>query len=224
MKILRAMLLLALLSLGWAAKAQQLDLSDPNLKPRSHPSTHPSKIARSVMQSVSPSSSNSAYYVGKPLSATVSKVRYLPQEMFGQWNIVSQLLNTDDASNYRPIINEIWLLERQGDQLIIINPVTGGHASIAVEKVEGKTTSLTREILVDKRQSIQENFTIRVSGDILTGQSLQKVRTLKNGQVVRETFGVYQIDAKRISQGRAQFRPEASQGPDIEIEELRPRN
>jgi hypothetical protein len=143
----------------------------------------------------------------------------MPAEMFGQWNLISQLLNTDDPNQYRPSISEIWLLERQGDQLIITNPSTGGQASIDVDKVEGKTAFLSRELWTDKRHSIQENFTIRVQGDTLTGQSLQKVRTVKNGQVVHETFGLYQIEAKRISQGRAQFRPDAE--PNFQIEEPR---
>jgi hypothetical protein len=145
----------------------------------------------------------------------------LPQEIFGQWNLSAQLLNTDDPTTYSPTMSEIWLLEKQGDQLIINNPATGGHASIAVEKVEGKTAFLSREIQVDRRHSIQENFTIRVSGDTLTGQSLHKVRTLKDGRIVRETFGLYKIEAQRIGQSSAQFRPGASKDPDIEIEEIK---
>jgi hypothetical protein len=219
MKLKRIIPLFWVVSLGLPVAAQMLDLSDPNLKPGARSAQ---KTTRKVTEAVTQSSSpDGIYYVGKPLTATISKVRYLPREIFGQWNLSAQLLKTDDPSTYRPTMSEIWLLEKQGDQLVINNPVTGGHASIAVEKVEGKTAVLTREIQVDRRHSIQENFTIRVNGDTITGQSLHKVRTLKDGRIVRETFGLYQIEAHRIGQSSAQFRPKAAQDPDIEIEEVK---
>jgi hypothetical protein len=217
-----ALLLLLLITPG-LANAQQLDLGDPNLKPGVHAASPRPAVRQPVTRTLPPShqaSSGSAYYAGagQPLSATVSKVRYLPPEMFGQWSLAGQLLKTDDASTYSPTMSEIWLLERQGDQLIISNPSTGGQASIAVEKVEGKTAFLTRELWADKNHTIQENFTIRVTGDTLDGQSLHRVRTIKNGQIINETFGLYQIEAKRI--GQAQFRAESPE-PDIQIEEPR---
>lgn len=208
-----------LFGMGLFANAQQLDLSDRNLKP----SAHPAKSTPVKKQSVVPQAQTprSEYYVGQqqPLSASVSKVRYMPAEMFGQWTLISQLLNTDDPTQYSPSMSEIWILERQGDQLIISNPSTGGQASIAVEKVEGKTAFLSRELWQDRRHTILESFTIRVNGDLLTGQSMHKIRTIKNGQIVHETFGLYQIEAKRISQGRTQFRPGVE--PDLQIEEPR---
>lgn len=218
---LRAGLLVGLLFLALPVKAQQLDMSDLERGRQGTPKVAPSASAK---QSTSETrNASSAYYLGKPLSASVSKVRYLPREIFGQWSLVGHLLRTDDPRTFSPTMSEIWLLEKHGDQLVIINPNTGGSASIAVEKVEGKTAFLSREIQVGRRQSIQENFTIRVSGDWLMGESVHKVRTLRNGQIVREIYGLYRIEAKRINSGSVQFRPEASDGPDIEIEEIRSR-
>jgi hypothetical protein len=160
----------------------------------------------------------------KPLSVTISKSLYLPPAMYGQWSVVGTLVHTNAPEYFNPVVNDIWMLERVGDQVMISNPANGASAAISVDKVEGNRATFHRSGVAGRNKVFQEAPTITVNGDTLAGTTTNRIRYLKDGQVVREYFAVYQLEANRISAARVQFRPENGMGgPDIEIEEVRRR-
>jgi hypothetical protein len=159
--------------------------------------------------------------MAQPLSATVSKTLYLPPAMYGQWSITGTLIETNASDLFSRNTNEIWILERSGDQVIITNPANGASAAINVDRVEGDRATFHRAGVAGRNKAFQEIPTITVMGDALTGQSINKILTLKNGMVDKEYYGIYQLQAQRISPGRTAFHPEErAAGPDIEIEDL----
>lgn len=198
---------------GPIVMAQELDLDLPRVSSKSPPKP----LSKPAIQAPPSPSLPSA---DKPISITVTKTLYLPPAMYGQWNVTGTLLETNAPDAFRPLVQDIWLLERIGDEVVISNPANGASATINVEKVEGNTAVFFREGQMSRNKMFQEVPTITVSDDTLLGHSVNRIRYMKEGRVNREYYAVYQLQATRISGARVQFKPEAVyEGPDLEIEE-----
>lgn len=156
----------------------------------------------------------------KPLTASVSKTLYLPPEMYGQWTVTGIVKETN-ISNLVPMANDIWLLQRQGDAVVITNPANGASAAVNVDKVEGNTATFHRSGQSGKMVR-SETVTLTVNGDQLFGRNLRREEVVKNGQVVKVNYALFELQGARISGASAVFRPDVmDSGPDIEIEEVR---
>lgn len=192
------------------AQAQQLDLDDsrPSLQPaRPMPMMPVESRAESV--NLSP---------GKPLTATVSKSLYLPPEMYGQWNITGKLIETNVPNSY-PVATDIWILEREGDVVVVTNPANGASAQVNVDQVEGETATFHKVGRLGSTVKT-ETVTVTVNGDTLFGKNMiRDQKYAKDGSLVRDLYAVFTLQGTRIGGARTTFRPETSQGPDIEIEE-----
>jgi len=164
---------------------------------------------------------NSAYSGEVPLTATVTHTLYLPPAMYGQWTVTGTLMETNAPDLFSPTVSDIWLLERAGNQVTVTNPVNGAFAAINVDKTEGDEATFHRSGTAGRHAIFQEIPTITVHGDRFSGQSLNKVQTIRDGQVTHEVYGVYHLEATRISAARTRFHPEAEQQhPDFQIEEV----
>ena len=155
------------------------------------------------------------------LSATVTHTLYLPPAMYGEWNVSGRLIETNAPDLYSPLSNDIWLLEREGNDITVTNPTNGARASVSVDRAEGDQATFHRSGTAGSHSIYQEIPTITVHGDTFSGKSLNKLQDIKNGQVVNEVYGIYQLEATRIGAARTRFRPEAEQQePDLEIDEI----
>jgi hypothetical protein len=136
--------------------------------------------------------------------------------------VIATLIN----SNYEPqhTVDDIWVLERVEDEVVVTNPANGASAAISVDAVNGNQATFHRIIPTQRNRFLgdrylNETHTITVDGDRMFGRSLRKVQLVKNGRVAKEYFSVFNVEAQRLSGGRVQFRPEAAvEGPDLEIE------
>lgn len=197
------------------ASAQQLDM---DILPKS--STQPSGTPR-AQKAVSAPQPVSALTIGKPLTATVSKTLYLPPAMYGEWSVTGTLMETNAQDFFSPVVNDIWILDRVDDQVMISNPANGATAAINVDKVDGNSATFHRAGPAGRNRFFQEIPTIVVNGDTLTGRSVNKLAVVKNGEMTREYYAIYNLQAERIGAARARFKPEAEwQGPDIQIEDV----
>jgi hypothetical protein len=161
------------------------------------------------------------YSMAKPLTATVTHTLYLPPAMYGQWDVTGTLIESNAPDFFSPSVSDIWLLEREGDQVTVTNPVNGANATISVDKAEGNQATFHRSGTAGKHAIYQEIPTLTVHGDTFSGQSLNKLQNIKEGRVVSEVYGVYRLEATRISGARARFHPESEQpDPDLQIEEI----
>ncbi len=191
-----AAVLPALWAAGHLALAQELD-------------TEPAKSPPPAMPS-------------KPFQATVSKTLYLPPAMYGHWNVRTYLVQTNYDEFFKPVITDTWILSREGDEVIISNPATGASASVMVDETTGNRATFHRTIPAGRKKTYTEIPTISVNGDTMQGEVLNLIEYRENGQVKKTLFGRYRLEATRISGGRIQFRPEAGQGPELEIEDIAP--
>lgn len=154
-----------------------------------------------------------------PLTATVSKTLYLPPAMYGQWSVTGNLMNTNVSDTY-PVSNNIWLLERVGDEVIITNPENGASASINVTEADGNSaTFLKRNSL--GRVTVSETVTITVDGDRFSGQNLMKREYMKDGQVTKTQFALFHLNGVRLGGASAHFKPEREDAePMFEIKDV----
>lgn len=160
----------------------------------------------------------------KPLSIGITKSLYLPPEMYGHWSVTGTLVNSNSDSFFNPVVHDIWVLERQGEQVVLSNPVSGASANVEVDKVEGSTATF-HHMVVNKSRIMFEMPTITVLGDRLTGVSVNKFQRIRKGKVVQSAYGHYRLEAQRIGQDRLKFKPEEEAEDEIEfeIEEVLPR-
>ncbi len=211
----------ALNSPGWA---QQLDMEFLKAVPPSKPRTmalpdHPIPV---VDPAVFPAGQEPTgdFSMGKPLTASVSKTLYLPPAMYGQWTVTGIVKETN-ISDLVPVANDLWVLQRQGDEVTITNPVNGASASIQVDAVEGNTATFHRS--GQSAKAIRsETVTLTVNGDTLYGRNMRKEEIIRKGQVVKVNYALFELQGTRIGGARAVFRPQSVEdGPDIEIDDVK---
>lgn len=156
------------------------------------------------------------YEEGKPLTATISKTLYLPPEMYGQWSVTGSIIETNAPEFFNQTVHDIWVLDRLDDVVVVSNPVSGASASIQVERVEGNTATFYRMTNSKSGRVFFEMPTITVNGNTLSGQTVNKVQTIKNGKVIRSYYARYSLQARRIGAPSAKFLNEEA-SPDFEI-------
>ncbi len=216
--------LLASTALMPTSVAQQLDLeflkTPPPAKTRSIPlPQRPAALANPVeLPTVLEAPGGGS--MGKPLTATVSKTLYLPPAMYGQWSVTGIVKETN-ITGLVPVANDLWVLQRQGDEVTITNPVNGASASIQVDAVEVNTATFHRSGQ-SARTVRSETVTLTVNGDTLYGRNMRKEEIIRKGQVVKVNYALFELQGTRIGGARTIFRPEALQeGPDLQIDDVK---
>ncbi|WP_303674539.1 hypothetical protein [Vampirovibrio chlorellavorus] len=216
--------LLAILTLVPVSVAQQLDLEflkpSPPAKTRSIPMPQrPESMAEPAALPTMLDAPGGGS-LGKPLTVTVSKTLYLPPAMYGQWSVTGIVKETN-ITGLVPVANDLWVLQRQGDEVTITNPVNGASASIQVDAVEGNTATFHRSGQ-SNRINRSETVTLTVNGDTLYGRNMRREEVMRKGQVVKVNYALFELQGTRIGGARAVFRPEALQeGPDLQIDEVK---
>lgn len=140
------------------------------------------------------------------LSAGVSKTLFLPQGMYGQWQVIASL-QEGAGPVFAPLITDFWQLQRRGDAVTLSNPVTGATASITVEQVSevaGFPVASFSHISESEEVRITEHPTISLiqgaspTEDRLLGFSVIVHEQLKNGAVAGHWVARYRLEAHRL--------------------------
>lgn len=191
------------LAMALPVQAQELDLDGP--PPRSAPSSPVPKSAPA------------------PFQVSVTKTLYLPPAMYGQWNVVGTLLETNAEDFFNPVVNDIWMLERSGDAVVITNPANGASAAVSVDEVRDNQATFSRRTDTGRNRIYSESYTIAVNGDTMVGFSINRRTSYdRHGRVVKTYYGRYRMEATRIGGGRIQFKPEVQEEPSFVIEDVQP--
>ncbi len=163
------------------------------------------------------------YQLAKPLTAGISKTLYLPPEMYGQWSVTGSIVETNAPEFFNATVHDIWVLDRVDDVVVVSNPVSGASASIQVERVDRNTATFYRMTNSKNGRVFFEMPTISVNGDTLSGQTINKFQSIKNGKVIKSYYARYSLQAKRIGGPSVKFINDDTK-PDIEINdsELQP--
>lgn len=155
-----------------------------------------------------------------PLSVTITKSLYLPPQMYGHWSVTGTLTETNADWFFNPVVHDIWILDRENDQVTISNPVTGATASVNVDKVDGNTATFHRMVVSKTNKVFFEMPTITVDGDRMTGTTINKYQHLNDGRIDKSYYARYRLEAHRISPSRLKFR-DGNAPVNFEIEDIR---
>lgn len=156
----------------------------------------------------------------KPLSISISKTLYLPPEMYGQWSVTGRLVESNTERFFNPVVHDVWVLERRGDEVVISNPANGASAAIEVDEVDGNTATFHRMVMNGSNKIYFEMPTISVTGDHLVGYTINKFQLVKDGKIKKSYYARYQLDAQRIGGSSVKFRNEEVE-PALDVEEVR---
>jgi hypothetical protein len=157
------------------------------------------------------------------LQAGLNETLYLPQGMYGQWQVQATLLDTDSPEVYPKYSNDLWILQRVGSVVYLSNPATGAMTHITVESVEGNSASFTHEV-ASKRGRIVERPRVTLQNNQLLGYTLveRQWNGLLSETVAKVAKARYRLEAYRL--GNAPMSSFSNgltpKEPDIQIDPL----
>ncbi len=132
------------------------------------------------------------------LRGGVSLVDDLPQEFYGTWTVISVMENTNNPELFRVRSSDIWSLERNGDNITLLNPTNGAYATITVDEVSGQRAIFSR-IKQEKDLTENEIVEITVQEDNFYGTDTIVMKQYKNGQRIKTDIVKYKVKGYKIS-------------------------
>lgn len=173
---------------------------------------------------VKPSKKNTAFpalvpskQVDPNLKGQINEVLFLPPEMYGTWSIRAVVVQSDAPINeFQPVSQEIWTLERSGNNVTIENVVTNAKASVHVDKVQDNIATFHHDSTAsDGSMSISETPTVAVRKDALIGSNDQVYVFYRGGREVNRYHLKVNVTGTRLAKQTRQIAPEVK--PNFEI-------
>jgi hypothetical protein len=188
---------------------------------------HPPAVAQPATSTASASQDTAAHAAPPALfNAGVSTTYLLPQGMIGLWSVQAHLEASPRADLFPPIIKDIWQLQQTQREVTLINPNTGGRATVEVEAVNGQQARFYH-VVTSGRQTFIERPDIEVVGNTLKGHTtIERLVSSPQGRSQRY-WARYRLAAQRLHphQGpvvRSHTRQAPPSAPTIEIAPLQP--
>jgi hypothetical protein len=151
------------------------------------------------------------------ITAEVSKNQYLPPDLYGQWQVEGQLLDTNAPGTYAPVIQEVWFLQQQGQDVVLANPTNGASAVVGVEQVHDNTATFHRTTQIGNKL-FTEVPTLTVSDDTFTGEAFTTMTRLsKQGEPLGKVWGRFKLVGHRMG---PRISRQAMPEPDLEIDDV----
>lgn len=132
------------------------------------------------------------------LKGNISILDEAPSGLFGSWRVEAQCISSTDAAFLGSASIDIWTLERNGDTVILSNPVSGASAAVNVNEVSGNTVKFEKRSFLPDEESI-ETPVLTLHGVNFTGTDIINIKTFKNGKLIREDYVKYRIKGAKIS-------------------------
>lgn len=186
----KILVLIFLLFTPLIVQAQEVPFNTPITLPNSNKQDNPS-------QKFDPS---------KPvLSGGVSESQYLPDEMYGTWQIAATLISSSAPSYFKPRNYAIWILQQMGDRIQLANPDTGSYTFITVNEVVNNTATFTCISIPDQNTQITERVTITVNGDKFSGNNVYYIQFFRKNKPPQVFQALFTITAERIKGPKPQI-------------------
>jgi hypothetical protein len=137
-----------------------------------------------------------------PLSTTltgrVAEDQYLPEDLYGTWQVVQTLISTNAPDVFKQKAVDIWILQQSGNKIRLANPETRAESYITVNQVNNNTATFTHS-MAEKGIEEVEQPTITVTGDTFTGSNLYQIRKYFKNGMAAVAEGIFTIEAKKIA-------------------------
>lgn len=134
----------------------------------------------------------------KILQGGVTEVKELPKGFYGTWNVHSELISSNNPSIFRETSNDIWTFAKEGDLIVLQNPISGATAYITVDEVRNNQAKFRREKKSHKGKEIEQPE-ITLDGDSFYGTDSLLIEKYKNGETIEKNVVKYRIHGEKIS-------------------------
>lgn len=131
------------------------------------------------------------------LNAGIS-IDKVPQELYGNWRVKSQLVSTNSESLFKENCVDLWNLSKVGNVLTLDNPFSGAHASIVINEVEGKVIKFQKIGDYDEKK-LTDTVQLNLGKDTFTGMNTLKFDTVSDGHVSKTEWATYRLNGEKIS-------------------------
>lgn len=122
----------------------------------------------------------------------------VPQEFFGDWKVESVCTRTTNEKMFGGNSLDIWTLTRNGDTIILANPLSGAKAQVAVNDVKGKTVKFKKRTEFPGEISTETPI-LTIDGDNFTGIDKISIKLFQNGKLIREDYVEFKVKGTKIS-------------------------
>lgn len=137
--------------------------------------------------------------ISNVIQGGVSMTDRVPEGFFGSWKVVSIMSKTNIPEEFAQQSVDIWNLSKTNDVITLSNPVSGAHASIAVNDVKGDTVKF-QKITYNKNEETIETPVLTLEGnDNFYGIDRIEINTYSKKQIVKTDFIEYKVRAVKIS-------------------------
>jgi len=128
------------------------------------------------------------------LNGNISVSKELPEEIYGEWRVASQTIETNNPEYWGNIGLDNWIFARSGDKVTLFNPKSGAKSAITVNEVIGNKAKFTR-----KTQTETEILEITVEEAKFSGTDTQIIKYLDKDKIYKTDVVKYRVVGKKIS-------------------------
>lgn len=142
--------------------------------------------------------SNISAHKTKVFNANISVSKDLPEEIYGEWRVASQTIETNNPDYRENIGLDNWIFARSGDKVTISNPKSGATSTITVNEVVGNKAKFTREKVTEDYIET-ENLEVIIEGAKFSGTDTQIIKHLNKDKTYKTDVVKYRVVGKKIS-------------------------
>jgi hypothetical protein len=137
------------------------------------------------------------------LKGTVSKIDMVPKELFGSWQVVSELEETNYPKNFKKNTADFWNLRRSGNVIELRNPMTGAIAEVYLNDVSYRDVTFYHT-QKDGNYKVTDTVSIKlnVDGTTFTGENtiiLEQLIEEDTRYIIKSKKAVYKLYGKKVS-------------------------
>lgn len=137
----------------------------------------------------------------KVLKGSVTQIQELPRGFYGMWEVHGLLLETNEPTMYAERSNDIWILQKNGEYVTLINPKSGATATITITEVQNNTATFVRKTQT-RSYSDSEQVTLTLQNDNFFGTDI----IISQNSMGIITTARYKINGAKIS-GESFYKP-----------------
>lgn len=137
------------------------------------------------------------------LKGTVSKIDMVPKELFGSWQVISELEETRYPNNFKKNTTDFWNLRRSGNVIELRNPMTGAVAEVYLHDVGYRDVTFYHT-QKDGNYKVTDTVSIKLNADGTTfsGENtiiLEKLIEEDTRYIIENKKATYKLYGRKVS-------------------------
>lgn len=137
------------------------------------------------------------------LKGTVSKIDMVPKELFGSWQVISELEETNYPKTFKKNTADFWNLRRSGNVIELRNPMTGAVAEVYLQDIGYRDVTFYHT-QKDGNTKITDSVSIKlnINGTTFTGENVIILEQLKEEDtryIIESKKATYKLYGRKVS-------------------------